>query len=429
MPGGAASDRTDRLAAGLLFLTMLYVLIGLPEADRHVVRPTDYVDPLNRWIWLGLLALALPILRRRRAIVLAMLRESWPLLVLYGWFALSATWALDPAASSRRLVESLVHFTLMLLLVAGVRDHARLHRAIARACLVTAAAELLVAVAAPGYSFDPDGFAGLHPQKNFAGEIMLYCILACGSSAMLARERRTRRGLGVAVVVMFLLLLLTRSATSTDAVLATPAVTWLLFRLARLAGATRLAMVLFMVLLLAAALFGYFAWCGHAGADPWAPLRDVTFTARRDLWEFMLDEIRQRPLTGYGFASFWSIDAAVQPSLKVGAWFGSDDVVINEGHNGYLDLLVTTGCVGLALGLVVVGRALLLAGRAVARHGRMARGTAAFHMVFLLAFLLHNFTESDLFAIGLPMGFGFLICLLDLQRWAARRRLDHAAAA
>ncbi len=33
--------------------------------------------------------------------------------------------------------------------------------------------------------------------------------------------------------------------------------------------------------------------------------KDASFTARRDVWGFVVDAVRHRPLTGYGFASFW----------------------------------------------------------------------------------------------------------------------------
>jgi O-antigen ligase len=417
----AGVDRIGRLAGALMFMTMLYMQIGLPEADKHVLHPTDYVDPLNRWIWLGTFTLALPILVARGAMVGRLLAASWPLLVLDLWFALSRVWALDPDVSSRRLAETLVQFVLLLVLVCGIADHRRLHRLICLACMVTLAVDLATALAAPGYAFDPDGFSGVHPQKNFAGEIMLYCGLASGSFALLPGQRPARWRWALLIAVIFGLLLLSRSATSLGAALGTPVATVLLARATRLRGTALLAIAAVLLLVLAAGLFAYLVWCGATAADPLLPLRHVTFSARRDLWQFMWDEIRQRPLTGYGFASFWAIDEAVQPSLKLGAWFGSDGTIINEGHDGYLDLLVTTGAIGLLLGLMVVGRTFGLAWRVLGhalrapQRAAMPAATAGFHMVFLLAFLVHNVTESDLFAVGLPFGLAFLVCMLDLQ--------------
>ena len=34
-------------------------------------------------------------------------------------------------------------------------------------------------------------------------------------------------------------------------------------------------------------------------------MSDPTFTGRTDIWKFVVTQIMQRPITGYGFATFW----------------------------------------------------------------------------------------------------------------------------
>ena len=176
---------------------------------------------------------------------------------------------------------------------------------------------------------------------------------------------------------------------------------------------------------LAALAFGYLAWCGITNTDPFLPLRGATFTGRTDLWSFVMDEIAQRPWFGAGYSSFWAIDPAVQPSLKSDMWFGVY-TIINESHQGYLELLATGGVAGFAGGLLVLFRALALAGRAVSRAepaavawrtGRLAYPTAAFHMALLVGLVVHNFTESNLFSNNSVLAIALVLAVIDLEKW------------
>ena len=172
-------------------------------------------------------------------------------------------------------------------------------------------------------------------------------------------------------------------------------------------------------------MFSYLAWSAHIGTDPWAPFAGVTFTSRTDIWAFVLEEVGKRPWLGAGYGSFWAINPAVQPSLKTDQWFGTY-AIINEAHDGYLDLLAMSGVVGLAGALGVVFRTIGIAGRAVGRAqsaplawrtGQMARPTAVFHMSLLVGLLVHNVTESNLFSNNSTLVVAFLFTALDLEKW------------
>ena len=47
----------------------------------------------------------------------------------------------------------------------------------------------------------------------------------------------------------------------------------------------------------------------HAVVDAIMP--DATFTGRTDIWKFAIDHVAQRPITGYGFATFWGTEQVV----------------------------------------------------------------------------------------------------------------------
>ncbi len=420
----------NRLTIVVLTLMLLYAIVGIPEFNRDVAVSTDYVNPLNRVIWLGLLGLAAPVALVRWRQVLRLMASAWPLLLLYAYFAASAFWALDPDASLRRIIFTIVQLLLSVVLLSGLRTASTLHVLIAAVCVVAAVEDLAAWVLWPGYAMTEDGLAGLQLQKNQTGLLMMYGCLSAASAFFLVQNRLARLAIAGSVVLMAGLLVATRSTTSQSIVLMAPVVMPVILLTARLPARLIWALVALALAGLVALAFGYLAWCGLVNADPWLPMRGVTFTGRTDLWSFVLGEIPKRPWLGAGYSSFWAINPAVQPSLKSDMWFGTY-AIINEAHEGYLDLLATTGIVGFIGGLFVLLRTLGLAARAVcgadpvavaAQTGRMAYPTAAFHMSLLVGLVVHNFTESNLFSNNSVLAVAFVLAALDLEKWRVATR-------
>ena len=68
---------------------------------------------------------------------------------------------------------------------------------------------------------------------------------------------------------------------------------------------------------------------------------DPTFTGRTDIWRFVIRHIADRPVTGYGFSTFWLTEDVVYGFKDVG-WVSS----VSTAHNGYLDLALQLGIPG-----------------------------------------------------------------------------------
>ncbi|WP_158746786.1 O-antigen ligase [Acidisphaera sp. L21] len=420
----------NRLTIVVMSLMLLYAVVGIPEFNRDVLVATDNVNPLNRVIWLGLLGAAAPIALVRWRAVLELLASSWALLLLYAFFALSVGWALDPDASMRRIMFTIVQLLLAAVLLCGLRRASTLHILIACVCAMAAAEDLVAWALWPGYAMTDEGLAGLQLQKNQTGLLMMYGCLSATTGYFLVRGKWLRLMVAGSVVLMAGLLVATRSSTSQSIVLMAPVVIPMILLVSRLPAPAIWAVVAAIPAAITALFFGYLAWCGVTNYDPWLPLRGVTFTSRLDLWEFAVQEIAKRPWLGAGYSSFWAINPAVQPSLKSDMWFGTY-AQINEAHQGYLDLLATCGVVGLMGGLFVVFRTLGIAGRAIVRAepvdaadhaGRMAFPTAVFHMSLLVGLLVHNFTESNLFSNNSVLAVAFVLAALDLEKWRLAMR-------
>jgi O-antigen ligase len=76
-------------------------------------------------------------------------------------------------------------------------------------------------------------------------------------------------------------------------------------------------------------------------------MSDPSFTGRNDIWEFTLGHIAQHPLVGYGYQAFWGTAELV----NAWTWTESWGYRASDAHNGYLNIAVMTGLLGLALAL------------------------------------------------------------------------------
>jgi exopolysaccharide production protein ExoQ len=139
-----------------------------------------------------------------------------------------------------------------------------------------------------------------------------------------------------------------------------------------------------------------------AGFDPLVDFRDTlllgraeesdTLSGRAFIWPVVLHYIDQRPWLGYGYESFWNpahIDT-ISSELEWG---------LREAHNGYLEVLLSTGVIGL-----VLASAAVLAGLVTATKGLVSGRDPAYGLALgMLVFgVLSSTMESGLVVVMLP---------------------------
>ena len=72
---------------------------------------------------------------------------------------------------------------------------------------------------------------------------------------------------------------------------------------------------------------------------------DSTFTGRLAIWQYVLSRWEESPYFGQGFGALWQIGAQVEAQLHA----AQINWLMNEAHNGYLDVLAQTGIIGIIL--------------------------------------------------------------------------------
>lgn len=419
-------------AAALLIAMLLYVLIGnkpyVHEVALDPLTGATEMSPINRYVWLALGGLSVPLLWLRRGDLLPAVKRLWPVLLLLGWFALTTRWAIDPAASSRRLLLYGINVVICVAVSLSLRSAQRTHQAMAIACGIVVMIDLLSWIIMPGRSMTDLGLAAIHSHKNTLGAVMLLAGFVCGTYAWGRPDFRDRLIWWSITLFSVILLVASRSKTSLGIFFAVAAFIPMLLLLLRQRPIVISSVVAAGALVAVTGVFFYLAVFYTLGLDPAEPFSGVTFTQRKDVWRFVYHQIELRPLQGVGFGSFWDVDPRVQPSLQTDHWFARPDAFTNEAHNGYLDIAVTTGLIGLAGAMIVLGR-WMLGGLLTMRDAivnaavqpRAVLGAATLLGVFPLLLFGHNFMESSYFTANAIFGTIILIIGTDIDLLTGKR--------
>jgi exopolysaccharide production protein ExoQ len=116
--------------------------------------------------------------------------------------------------------------------------------------------------------------------------------------------------------------------------------------------------------------------------------RDATLTGRTTIWSLALESVAERPVLGYGYSAFWNVSPEAHRISTILHWD------VPHAHNGFIDLTLQLGLVGLAIfGLVYA----VAAYRALAfAHGDPEQ-EALWPLSYLAFILLYQVTESTVF--------------------------------
>jgi exopolysaccharide production protein ExoQ len=116
--------------------------------------------------------------------------------------------------------------------------------------------------------------------------------------------------------------------------------------------------------------------------------RSSDLTGRTDLWQWVIVMIMKRPWLGYGYSSFWR--GGSDESDVIESHIGWSPIY---AHNGYLELALSLGIIGLLIFLFVIGQGLW---RAVIRAKNAQDLQDLWPLAFLVFFVLHNFGECTI---------------------------------
>lgn len=412
--------RLELVAAGVTLFMLAEAFVPRLLAPPSTGIPGDVPEStLLRFLWLPFYALiGLGLMLAARDAWRAILRAPW--LVALALLAIASTlWSIDPELSFRRGIAVLAT-TLMGVYLAARFDWLTALRLLAAVWLVLMFASLISGIAAPGFAvmseIHPGAWMGGWGEKNALGG---HAARASFLFAFLAwRDPAHRRAWLTGLLVALALVLLSRSATALlGAILGLGiigAAWWMLkgprFSLILLWASAIAAGAAILIYMLAPGLL-----LGLIG-------KDETLTGRTDIWVELVAAIEQKPALGYGYLAFWGLDSEPRYWLeKAVAWNAP------SGHNGWLDLAISLGLVGVAIFAIDVALTLW---RSVSLSLRSPAGV--FAIGFLAQFMLFAMSESIILAQNsiLWATFAFVSAKLALgQRDAAAQSMTPQRAA
>lgn len=363
---------------------------------------------IDRMIYTGLLVLGLMVLIRRGPQVRRLLRANAPLIFFFLYCALSVFWSDYPDIALKRWIKAVGDVVMIMVVLTDANRSAAVRRFLARTGFLLVPLSVLlikyypelgkeykVASGTPVYS-------GVAINKNMLGIICL--IFGLGSvwrflSAYMGREstHRTRRLIahGALLAMVLWLFWVANSMTSFACFILAGGlmVATSLSTLAR----QRAVLHFFVAAVVFVSFCTLFLGLGGVALD--AMGRDATLTGRTALWDLVLS-LSKNPLWGAGFESFW-LGTRLEKIWSVYWWHP------NEAHNGYLEVYLNLGWIGVALlaALIVTGyRNVIAALRGDPDEGRL-------RLAYFVIGVVYNFTEAG-FRILNPVWIAFLLSVI-----------------
>ena len=146
--------------------------------------------------------------------------------------------------------------------------------------------------------------------------------------------------------------------------------------------------------------------------------RNSTLTGRTAIWKGALG-IAQNPIFGTGFESFWVGSRPIKLESVI-------HMTLNQVHNGYIEVFLNLGWVGVALLTVL----LVFAYRRIVRAVRSRAPLASLRLALFIAAIAYNFTEAG-FKVMHPMWIILLLITMvspedPLPKYQSPLVLDHA---
>jgi len=387
---------------------------------------TDTLEgsPVDRLFFMGCILMAFVILWRRRLVWSAALFRNWPVFLFYAYLLVSVLWAEFPLVSFKRWFKEFGNIVVALVILTEVDPQEAIRAVFVRCAYVLIPLSLVFIRYFPQlgrYYNQHSGVmeaVGVGVQKNSLGAL----VVIGGLGLTWDWLERSQPGAGfrgrfdrywpfVVLGIGVYLLWLCDSKTSILClaigafVLSTARMPLLRERI-RLLGFWAVALVLLF--------FSLDALFGIKEAIVRGLGRDMTFTGRTNVWRELL-ALHTDPLLGTGFCSFWS-DQHYLSRLPPGSGVGT------SAHNGYLEVFIDGGMVG----LFFLGMMLLATGMRINRQLGTGGNYVLMQFAAFVAMVVGSFSESH-FGRMSPLGFLFLLTAIGEAQTASASESTVAA--
>jgi O-antigen ligase len=312
-------------------------------------------SPVDRAVFSVLIAIGVIILARRGSRIMPLLRDNLPILLYFGYCLISIAWSDYGFVAFKRWIRGVGDLVMVLVILTDRDWGLAFDQAIARVGFVLVPLSVLFIRFFPqwgrAYSrWDATvSWCGVTTSKNALGMICMligigfaWRLLAAYRGARSKARTRQLFARGLLLALALWVGYLSNSATS----IACLAVGGGVMYMASNPGFARNRALVHFLVIGALTVSIYALFFDSGGGMVGALGRKSTLTGRTNVWKRVLDFV-ESPIVGTGYESFW-IGTRLEQMRRV-------DEDLNQAHNGYLEVYLNVGFVGLFfLALVIV---------------------------------------------------------------------------
>jgi hypothetical protein len=357
-------DKSGRISPALWLPTiwvaiagsrMVSVWVGQGSFVASAAQATDG-NALDRNIFSVMILAAGLVLLHRGQQTGHLLRANVPMVLLFGYGALSIFWSDFPAVAAKRWIKAMGDVMMVCVVLTDPAGPEAVKRFFMRVGTLLIPLSVLFIKYFPwlgqgygGTSRSDVIYFGVATDKNMLGAVCLLTGMACVWRLLDAwRHRDTTWNAGpvlaqsVLLAMTLWLFLIADSMTSLGCFLLASAV---MAGLARPGAMKRRLLPHVLVLgMIGLVLTGLFVEAGAGLVEVLG--RDQGLTDRTELWKTLMT-INSSPVFGAGFESFW-LGERLERLWEIYWWRP------NESHNGYIEVFLNLGMVGIVLLAIVV---------------------------------------------------------------------------
>ena len=375
-------------------------------------------SPVDAAVFGILMLAALYVLNARATSVRRFVQGNYPLMVFFAYCAVSALWSDAPAIACKRWVKALGDILMVLVVLTDHEPEEALRRLLSRMSFVLLPLSVIFIKFFPdlGSSFDPVDkvtmFIGITDFKNELGLISMICGLgslwmllrACDLPGVAHRARYLAVHASMAGMAVWLVLK-ADSMTSLSCLGLAGAV--LIMSTRRWVGAHGGYLLALTSGAIAVALIALFMDSGGTMVSSLG--RNATLTGRTQIWSAVLAQ-HTNPLLGTGFESFWL-------GSRMQAVWDLSQRGIEEAHNGYLEMYLDLGW----LGLLALAALIATGYRHAIDAFRSNPNEGGLRLTFFTASLIYSLTETG-FRMLSPIWIVFLVAITAVPHPVAARQ-------
>jgi exopolysaccharide production protein ExoQ len=375
-------------------------------------------SPVDGAFFQILLIAALCVLAHRGRRTLTFLNANFPILIYFLFCLSSVIWSDYPGPALRKWIKAIGDLAMILIVLTDLQPVAALRRIFSRVGFILLPMSILLIKYYPllGRRYGAwDGAQtniGVTLDKNLLGVITFVLSLGAawrvlgllsGDEAPTDR-RRHLLAQGTLLAVGVWLLTLAHSATSLASfILGIGLLLATRLRVFRRKAAAVHVLVLSLIVTASLVLL-----LGGGASAAQALGRDPTLTGRTEIWAAVIS-LASNPLVGAGFESFW-----LNPRVHEKLWQLFPGLPLNEAHDGYIEVYLNLGWIGVGL----IALMLVDAYRRAVKTFRRTPALGGLLVAFVLTAVTYSLTEAG-FRMLTSTWFFFLLAAIEGSRMAA----------